>query len=130
VHLGETALPAKCKSIKKKLDELGNSLASTGLTEARRTAYGEMIALFEQKEGKLGSGKSGKSSARKSTSELMKDMRSELDELDRLMLDLQESKPDFYNKHVSARVVIDSGGGHSGSDDETLPDSPAPPPVQ
>lgn len=98
-------------------------LAKYDLSLEVKAQFGSEIDSFENRLTDVGKGRTEKSSARITLTELFKEMDHVLTLLDKSMLKFKKSNPELYQKYTSARVIINRGGGHGGTDD-TPPDNP------
>nr|WP_294858589.1 hypothetical protein [uncultured Fluviicola sp.] len=111
--LAETTLnefAAHCSALKADLDTYGPQLAAYGITQQ---AIDELIPLLQGID-ELNNSVRKAVIKRKGITQAIKELEHELDELlrvelDRLVLVLKQTNPEFYHAYESARITIDYG---------------------
>ncbi len=115
---------SKCKDIHAAATANLAVLGDSGVTQARLDALQELLtdyeALLPQPRVDISSTK-GVGQALDAALDRIEGILN--NGLDRLMLQFEDSAPDFYRAYTNARIIIDRPGGHGNGD------SPTPPPT-
>ena len=132
MHLGEDNLKPTLKVLLQKFDLVNTEpkkpeLATYDLSLDVKAEFESKLNLFASQKTDVKTGRTDKSSARTSLTDLFHEYDHILLLLDKAMLKFKKTHPEFYQKYVSARVIIDLGGKHGGNDDTPPPENPEPP---
>lgn len=118
----------KCKDILSAAKANFSMLADFNVTQAKVTKLEELIADFDKLIPKP-TAKRAKRKGLNEAADLAVDHADGVlnNGLDKLMLDFEESNPQFFRDYWNARVIIDRAGGHA-SPNAKPPTPPAPAP--